>query len=280
VSEVVVITLSREEARSLTDEVKHDAARLWGKLVELRDGRADLALGYSSWGAYYEAEFGGSQWQGYKLLGAGRVVGQLSKGPIPPPKNEAQARELAPLLDQPDQLQEAWSEASANGKPTAEKVREAVQNRMGVHYSSESPDWSTPQDLFDELNREFAFDVDVCATPETAKCAKFFTEQADGLAQDWLGTCFMNPPYGDGIGRWVRKAHESGANGTTVVCLVPGRIDTAWWWDYCRFGEVRILRGRLRFGGGDTGAPFPSVVVIFGPKAKPNALDVHWERAA
>lgn len=275
-SELAVATLSADEARSLTDEVKQDAERLWRKLVELYDGGAHLALGYSSWAVYFEAEFGGSDATAYRLLQSGRVMAQLPIG-SQRPSTEGVARELAPLLDQPEKLRETWAEVvELHPEPTAANVREVVQRGMGVHYSSSTDLWSTPQDLFDELHREFGFTLDVCATAENAKCPAYFTEAQDGLAQEWRGVCWMNPPYGDVIREWVKKAHESAQAGATVVCLVPARVDTGWWWDYCRFGEVRFLRGRLRFGGGDTGAPFPSVVVVF-PR-EPQVI--WWERAA
>lgn len=73
----------------------------------------------------------------------------------------------------------------------------------------------------------------------------------------------MNPPYGREIGKWVRKAYESSLGGTTVVCLLPARTDTRWWHDYCMKGEIRFIRGRLKFGGHKNSAPFPSAVVIF-----------------
>jgi phage N-6-adenine-methyltransferase len=152
-------------------------------------------------------------------------------------------------------------------------VNEALPS-LGVHGSSERHDWETPQDLFDELDAEFGFDLDVCATAETAKCARYLTPADDGLAQPWRGTCWMNPPYGSAIGDWVAKAAASAREGATVVCLVPARVDTGWWWDHCRHGEVRFLRGRLRFDGGGTGAPFPSAVVVLGRPARV----VWWER--
>lgn len=136
--------------------------------------------------------------------------------------------------------------------------------RLGVHFSSDTGEWETPAELYTLADQEFGFELDVCATAENAKCETYFTRDDDGLAQEWTGVCWMNPPYGSEIGRWVGKAYESAQAGATVVCLVPARVDTAWWWDYCRFGEVRFLRGRLRFGGADTGAPFPSAVVVFG----------------
>lgn len=107
--------------------------------------------------------------------------------------------------------------------------------------------------------------LDVCALPENAKCARFYSPVEDGLAQPWSGVCWMNPPYGRQIGPWMRKAYEEAQRGATVVCLVPSRTDTAWWHDYAMKGEVRFLRGRLRFQGASSSAPFPSALVIFGP---------------
>ena len=130
--------------------------------------------------------------------------------------------------------------------------------------SSKTDLWETPQDFFDRLNAEFHFDLDVCALPENAKCKRYFTPTQDGLLQDWRGVCWMNPPYGRKIGLWVRKAYETAVSGGgIVVCLLPARTDTAWWHDYAMKGEVRFIRGRLKFGGSKNSAPFPSAVVVF-----------------
>jgi phage N-6-adenine-methyltransferase len=100
----------------------------------------------------------------------------------------------------------------------------------GLHFSSKTDMWATPQEFYDALNAEFEFTLDPCATAENAKCAKYFTIEDDGLVQDWTGhIVFMNPPYGREIGKWVKKAAESNA---TVVCLLPARTDTRWWHDY------------------------------------------------
>lgn len=149
------------------------------------------------------------------------------------------------------------------------------QAEQRVHYSSETDEWATPQDLFDVLGREFSFELDVCALPSSAKCERFFTPEDDGLAQEWRGTCWMNPPYGREIGVWMTKAFASARAGATVVCLVPARTDTRWWWDTARWGEVRFLRGRLRFGDAKAGAPFPSAVVVFRPGMRQRV--VWWE---
>lgn len=136
--------------------------------------------------------------------------------------------------------------------------------KMAVHFSSKTDLWSTPQSLFDELAAEFRFTLDVCATADNAKCAAYFTRTDNGLERAWTGVCWMNPPYGREIGAWVQKAFDSAMSGATVVCLIPARTDTVWWHEYVvKADEVRFVRGRLRFGDAETGAPFPSAIVIF-----------------
>lgn len=135
-----------------------------------------------------------------------------------------------------------------------------------VMFSSKSELWETPQEFFDELNREFGFQTDVCALPENAKCEAFYTPEQDGLSQEWTGVCWCNPPYGRQIWEWVRKAAESEA---TVVMLIPARTDTKWFHDYILpNAEIRFIKGRLKFGGSKNSAPFPSMVCIFRNEVK------------
>jgi phage N-6-adenine-methyltransferase len=143
-----------------------------------------------------------------------------------------------------------------------------VDERMNVNpgmYSSKTELWGTPQKTFDELNAEFQFTLDVCAIPENAKCPHYFTPEVDGLVQDWNGhTCWMNPPYGRRIGKWVEKAHAESRKGVTVVALLPARTDTIWFHDHIHgTAEIRFLRGRLYFNDADGRAPFPSMVVVW-----------------
>lgn len=135
-----------------------------------------------------------------------------------------------------------------------------------VYHLSQTVEWATPQALFDTYNAEFGFTLDVCATLANAKCSRYFTAQDDGLAQSWTGeVCWMNPPYGTTIGRWIRKAYESAQAGATVVCLIPARTDTRWWHQYVAHGEIRFHPGRITFVGARNPAPFPNAVVIFRP---------------
>ena len=134
---------------------------------------------------------------------------------------------------------------------------------MNVHFSSKTDEWETPQNLFDELDREFRLSWDVCATDDNTKLPKWWTKKDDGLSKDWRGLrCWMNPPYGRDIGRWVKKASEGGAK--IVVALLPARTDTKWFHDYILGkAEIRFLKGRLKFGNSKNSAPFPSMVVVF-----------------
>ena len=82
----------------------------------------------------------------------------------------------------------------------------------------------------------------------------------------------LNPPYGE-VHAFMKKAFEQSLLGATVVCLVPARTDTEWWFQYARKGLILFLKGRLKFGGGENSAPFPSALIIFfGGKALGDAV--------
>lgn len=133
---------------------------------------------------------------------------------------------------------------------------------MDVMYKSERDDWETPQALFDRYNEEYRFTLDVCASDENAKCKRYFTKEQDGLKQDWTGErCWCNPPYGNKIVDFVKKAAESKA---LTVMLIPARTDTRWFHDYIynRY-PISFLKGRIRFVGARSSAPFPSMIVVF-----------------
>lgn len=157
-------------------------------------------------------------------------------------------------------------------KEKEEKITYNKMLRGDWYQTSESPEWETPQWLFDILNKEFHFDLDVCASVKNHKCEQYFIKEVNGLIQSWHGMCWMNPPYGREIKEWMEKAREESQIGNTIVCLVPARPDTEWWWDNCIQGEIRFIKGRLRFQESDMAAPFPSAVVILGPEYKPKVI--------
>lgn len=138
--------------------------------------------------------------------------------------------------------------------------------RPDLEFSSKTDLWSTPQALFEELDKEFHFDLDVCATPENAKCNRFYTKEDDGLKQPWDGDAiWCNPPYGRQVGKWCAKAEASWREGRTVVMLLFSRTDTKWFHNHILGkAEIRFLKGRIKFGGSPNNAPYPSMVVVFG----------------
>lgn len=124
-------------------------------------------------------------------------------------------------------------------------------------FLSASPHWTTPESTYRGLDEEFHFTMDPCPLQ-----AAF-----DGLDMPWVGSVFVNPPYGRGnvIQPWVKKGWESAQAGALVVMLLPSRIDTKWWHEYVMKGEIRFIQRRLKFSGAKFNAPFPSAVVIFRP---------------
>lgn len=138
-----------------------------------------------------------------------------------------------------------------------------------VLFLSKEMDWETPQDLFDFLDGIFHFTLDPAASHENAKCPLYFTEGEDGLSRSWAGhRCFVNPPYGHAAVEWVKKAYEE--TDALSVMLLANRSGTKWFHDYAlRADELWFVRGRIRFlrgGHSPYTAPFPSVVVVFGPE--------------
>jgi site-specific DNA-methyltransferase (adenine-specific) len=138
-------------------------------------------------------------------------------------------------------------------------------------------EWGTPQWLFDDLNKEFHFVLDACATAAIAKCPKFFSVQEDALMQRWARSTYCNPPYGIALKRWIQKAYEEAVRGCTVVMLLPARTDVEWFHRYCFVPgtEIRFIKGRIGFDGakGRSRAPFPSMIVIFRPPKLSKSID-------
>lgn len=140
---------------------------------------------------------------------------------------------------------------------------------LSVRFSSASAEWATPKWLFEILNKEFGFTLEVCSAHENAKCRRHFTCAENGLKMSWVGeVCWMNPPYGSTIKYWMVNAYDASSHfGATVVCLVPSRSDTAWWHHFAMKHEIRLLKGRLKFGDGTGSAPFPSAIVVMRPSS-------------
>jgi hypothetical protein len=237
--------LDELEARQLTDEVKRDAEALWRKLLRLYQGQAHLALGYVSWHAYCDAEFGFGQSRSYQLLDAGRVLDVLDSTTVEwRPANEAQARELVPLLADEVAFLEVCRDLRAehgDDKLTAEKVRAAVSEKLAfdasVHglKSSRSDEWYTPAVYVDAV-RELLGGIDLdpasCRQAnEIVRAGRFYSlPDDDGLVLEWRGRVFLNPPF-KRASEFVTKLlaeHHAGRVEAAVVLLNAYGFDAAW----------------------------------------------------
>lgn len=148
---------------------------------------------------------------------------------------------------------------------TAERIR---ATRCGDN-DMISDEWETPDDLFDKLNQEFNFIMDMAASKNNKKLKLFFTETDNSLNLDWseFGGCYwLNPPYSRNlIKKFMHKVVEENFNGNVIVCLV--RFDpTASWFKECVDGiacEVRMLPRRVKFKGADSAYNFPNCIVVY-----------------
>lgn len=160
-------------------------------------------------------------------------------------------------------------------------------------------DWRTPSWLFEALDKEFSFDIDVAASAENAKCKFFYDEKQDALTRSWSPvvmsyrkkSAFCNPPF-DKCTEFLQKALEERSQLETIVMLLPYRAGSRWFRElvhdalfgkslpasmsdiretsgayYYGFrsvnGELRILTKRLAFDDAGPVAAFDCCVVVF-----------------
>lgn len=140
-------------------------------------------------------------------------------------------------------------------------------------FTNNSNEWCTPRQLYDELNKQYHFDIDLASSDENHLCDHYFTKKNDALANEWGGhVAFCNPPYGKEIGKFVEKAYKTVMDNrykTIIVMLIPSRTDTKYWHNYifnCPYASIKFLKGRIKFvmdGEIQQSAPFPSAIVVF-----------------
>lgn len=132
-------------------------------------------------------------------------------------------------------------------------------------FTTVKEDWETPHELFDIIDKEFHFTIDLAADEHNTKVSIFYGKQQDALTKSWTGVCWLNPPYGRQLSKWIKKAYEESLpEGVIVVVLVPARTNTSWWHDYCmKAYEIRFIRGRPKFVGAKHGLPQPLAIIIF-----------------
>lgn len=147
--------------------------------------------------------------------------------------------------------------------------------------SFNSDEWETPQEFYNKLDQEFHFDLDPCSSHENHKTERYFTQEEDGLTQEWSGRVFVNPPYSENnfayrdidwkktkIHGWIEKCERERERCESIVLLIPARTDTRVFHEYIYQKpniEIRFIKWRLKFWWSANSAPFPSMVVVFKP---------------
>jgi len=134
----------------------------------------------------------------------------------------------------------------------AQNHRQQVSRRGAL---DKVDDRRTPRSLFDPLDVEFGFTLDVAASKDNALADGYYDLEDDALSQPWTGVVWCNPPYSD-LRPWLEKAWQewlAGGIEAMVMLLPANRTEQGWWQDFVetqrRAGliDVRFLRGRLRF---------------------------------
>ena len=139
-----------------------------------------------------------------------------------------------------------------------------------VEIEQTSDSWCTPEVILDPV-REFygEIDLDPCSNEgSTVGATVTYTLADDGLAHPWQGRVYCNPPYSD-CAAWLARCAEMPSRGGEAIALPKGDWSTKWWWDHVRTASARcLLKTRVSFclTEGATTAPFPSVLVYWGPR--------------
>ena len=178
--------------------------------------------------------------------------------------------------------------------------RELSEDKLSIPKAKRT-DWRTPAWLFNELNKEFRFDIDIAASAENAKCKHYYTLQQNALIRDWwrdvaraleFNNAFLNPPF-DKATEFLQKALEQRQFMRNIVSVLPYRAGTRWFRDLVHtplfapldgnnepvfivetqgayyygfassYGQLRILTKRLAFDDGPKVAAFDCCVVVF-----------------
>lgn len=137
-----------------------------------------------------------------------------------------------------------------------------------VLFSSVRDDWETPTNLFIELDNEFHFTLDVCASSKNAKCKRYYTKEDSLFSHTPVNeSIFMNPPYSKNMGKYIKWAYDNYQKNKVIVLLIPSRTDTKWFHEYIyNHCEIRFIKGRLKFelnGIAYNSSTFPSMICIY-----------------
>lgn len=306
---IVIETLGHYEA--IIERGLETFVEVGNALLAIRDGRLYREDGYGTFEDYCRERWSFTSEHARRLMRSAEIVMHLNE--TPPmggvlPTNERQTRPLTQLP--PDQQLEAWVKAvetaPLNGRVTGAHVQQVVEEiikerdepidqaideivsetRQAVEvtiFSHKSIEYYTPPQYI-EAAREVMGHIDLDpASCETAQqwieAGSFYTEQQDGLSQDWFGHVWLNPPYSKTDGRsnqdmwsqYLIREYEEG-NVSEAVLLVKAALGYEWfenlWWNW----PTCFARRRLSFikaDGTDDGQSKQATAFIYlGPNVE------------
>jgi hypothetical protein len=139
--------------------------------------------------------------------------------------------------------------------------------------SNENDEWYTPSWLFEAIGVEF--DLDPCSPgrpPSTVPARELYTKADNGLARDWHGSVWLNPPFSSKR-EWYERllAHGNG------IALMPARTETHDLQTYMGGADLLLfMKGRVYFERGSkpgaassekmTCPPFGIVLCAYGDR--------------
>jgi site-specific DNA-methyltransferase (adenine-specific) len=150
--------------------------------------------------------------------------------------------------------------------------------------NTKAQNWRTPRPLFNRLNREYNFTIDLASQLGNALLPRYWTRAHNSLRRSWVGERgFWNPPFG-AIRVWLEYALEQADRGAYSVGIVPQNTETHWYHDLAILADKHTFLGRVAYvpppGVKASQPSFASMLVICGPTIKPSGYDFSRVRSA
>ena len=153
----------------------------------------------------------------------------------------------------------------------AKSVVLEVQKRPHVANNSGNNEWYTPAEYIEAARKAMgSIDTDPASNDianKVVKAEKYYTIETDGLAHDWHGNVWMNPPYSsDLITKFIEKLKEQRGNYEQAIILVNNATETQWFYEIVKIASaVCFPKSRVKFymPDGKTGAPLQGQAVLY-----------------
>ena len=242
-------------------------------LMTIRDKRLYKET-HSTFESYCQERWGWSRQHATRHIQVAQIADILS--PMgDKPTTERQARELTPLLDQPDVLRETWDQVQAEGNVTAQSIRDAVRERaviktVHVSWNSGQNEWYTPSYIIEKARYVMGgIELDPASSEianATVKAQEYFTIVDNGLEQDWWGKVWLNPPYSQpDITNFAKAVITKSYD--QIMILVNNATETNWFQMMAAHANIICLvNKRVKFldeTGAATGAPLQGQAILY-----------------